>query len=312
LGPGVVFLYEEQLQFTTMNKILCLAAALLALNLAPVFGQPGAPLPLQTPGGPRPPTFEQRLSAIRGATLEANPAPALTKFSLDFPGGTPAQLAQAIEKALDKPLNVIIPAENADLTLPPLKLNDVVVPQLFKALAAASRKTVDSPQRVYPGYPGGTFSQYTTDYGFRTADDPVTDASIWYFYVDKPTLPPVIAPEKDCRFFSLALYLNRGYTVDDITTAIQTGWKLAGNTNPPELNYHKETKLLIAYGEPGKLSIIDQVLNSLPGINVSWQDYHKLQDDLAGAQAELKSLEHRLNAAPQTNSMPAPEVKAGN
>ena len=35
-----------------------------------------------------------------------------------------------------------------------------------------------------------------------------------------------------------------------------------GDTNLPELNYHKETKLLIAYGEPSKLKTIELVLQA--------------------------------------------------
>ena len=52
-------------------------------------------------------------------------------------------------------------------------------------------------------------------------------------------------------------------SVDDITTAIQTGWKMLGEENPPKISFHKDTKLLIAVGEPDKLEIIDAVLNSL-------------------------------------------------
>ena len=92
-----------------MNKILCLAATLLALNLAPVSAQPAPP-------------------------------PALSKFSLDFPGGSASQLVEAIEKAMGKPLNVIINKEDEDMALPPLKMNDVVMPQLFTALE--DRKSV--------------------------------------------------------------------------------------------------------------------------------------------------------------------------
>ena len=91
-----------------------LALGLLAISLTPVFGQPS----------PKP----------------ATDAPALTKFNLDFPGGTPAKFIKAIEKAMGKPLNAIIPTEDADVQLPPLKMNDVDVAQLFKALEAASIK----------------------------------------------------------------------------------------------------------------------------------------------------------------------------
>jgi len=57
--------------------------------------------------------------------------------------------------------------------------------------------------------------------------------------------------------------LERGTTVDDITTAIQTGWKMLGDEEAPTINFHKDTKLLIAVGEPNKLETIDAVLNAL-------------------------------------------------
>ncbi len=42
---------------------------------------------------------------------------------------------------MGKPLNVIIPEEDANVGLPPLKMNDVDVNQLFVALGEASRKS---------------------------------------------------------------------------------------------------------------------------------------------------------------------------
>lgn len=173
--------------------------------------------------------------------------PKLTKFNLDFPGGTPAQLVKAIEQATGKPLNVIIPNQSADVPLPPLKMNHVDVAQLFKALSAASPvfKLVN-----------GVNSRIHYDFG---TSGEITDHSIWYFESDQSPPPPNIY-----RFYSLAPYLERGFTVDDITTAIRTGWKMAGITSPPKLEYHKETKLLIAYGEPSQLQTIEDVLQALP------------------------------------------------
>src|ERR1019366_7529267 len=92
----------------TMKNRFLLPVLLLALSLASAFSQPQPGVPI-TPGLPVPPSQPE--------------APKLTKFSLDFPGGTPQQLVTAIEKAMSKPLNVIIPAEHADFKLPPLKMN---------------------------------------------------------------------------------------------------------------------------------------------------------------------------------------------
>jgi len=101
-------------------------------------------------------------------------------------------------------------------------------------------------------------------YGFRANESPITDDTIWYFYVEKPVSQP--AP-KDCRFYSLAPYLENGLTVDDITTAIKTGAKMLGENQEPQISFHKDTKLLIAVGEASKLQIIDAVLRALePGL----------------------------------------------
>ena len=202
--------------------------------------------------------------------------PSQTQFSLDFPGGTPRQLVKAIEKAMGKPLNVIINKDDENLELPSLTMNNVYLPQLFDAMEAASQKVVAvnnnpsaSPGRG--GFGAYSYSQFSSGYGFKSTDKN-NDSSVWYFHVEKPSLPPVVSTGRVCQYFSLAPYLSRGFTVDDITTAIQTGWKMSGETATPDLNYHKETKLLIAFGEPRQLSTITEVLNTLPESNAAEND----------------------------------------
>ncbi len=214
----------------------------------------------------------------------------------------------AIQKALGKPLNVIINQEDEDMAIPPLKMNDVVMPQLFTALEATSRKTVQVPG---PGF-GNNYSQINTSYGFKTSDSPISDTSVWYFHVDRPAVPPVAPTQKTCQFYSLGYSLDRGFTVDDITTAIQTGWKLSGDTNPPELNYHSETKLLIAYGEPSKLKTIDQVLQTLP----PQKRIHTREDEIAAdvqrLQTEVDQLKKTIPASGVgPGPVPSAEEKSG-
>jgi hypothetical protein len=232
-----------------MKKAIYLLCISLSLGLLPVYGQRPPVNPMT--GTPNPP-------AIDPAT--GLPVNNLIEFDLDFPGGTPSELVRAIEKATGKPLNAIIPTDDADTQLPPLKMNNVVVPRLFAALEAASQRTIE----VSIGGFGNAYTQNQVGYGFRTSDNPVTDNSIWNFYFNKPTMPPVVSTEPVCHFFQLQSYLNSGFTVDDITTAIRTGWKMAGVTSPPDLNYHKETKLLIAFGKPDELQTIQNVLDALP------------------------------------------------
>lgn len=40
---------------------------------------------------------------------------------------------------------------------------------------------------------------------------------------------------------------------------------MLGESSPPKISFHKDTKLLIAVGEPNKLEIIDSVLKALDG-----------------------------------------------
>jgi hypothetical protein len=202
-----------------------------------------------------------------GLSSETN----LTRFDLDFPGGTPKELVAAIQKAMDRPMNAIVPDDLATVKLPAFRMKHVNLPQMFEALGAASHKMeAISNYRGGMGVFNGGFNEYSyanTSYGFRTEGNP-TDDSIWYFFVDKPGTPPASPFDpntKICRFYSLAPYLERGATVDDITTAIETGWKMLGDTSPPSIRFHKDTKLLIAVGEASKLDIIDAALKALEG-----------------------------------------------
>ena len=249
-----------------MNIRLLSLVSLIALGSASAQTPPppGAPAPPQ----PATTDFQGRIDNIINRASAKPSAPPLTKFSLDFPGGTPKELAAAIEKAMSKPLNVVIPVEHATVKLPPLRMNNVDVPQLFAALEAASQKTetyISGTSYRGGGVPISSYHTARVGYGFRTqGQGALTDDAIWYFYVEKPAGPPIM-PEKACRFYSLTPYLERGLSVDDITTAITTGWKMLGDAPPgmPTLNFHKETKLLIAVGDPGKLETIDSVLKVL-------------------------------------------------
>ena len=188
----------------------------------------------------------------------------LTKFDLDFTGGTPTDLVGAIEKGRGKPLNAIIPTEFANLRIPPLKMRSVTVPELFEALGHASQASV--AYYTSSGFGGGgsrNLQQMVTSYGFRT-EGPAREDSVWYFYHNKVNLPE---DAKTCRFWQLAPFLNN-YNIDDITTAIQTGYKMLGEP-APAVNFHKDTKLLIAVGESTKLSLIDDVLRQLQPVPAS-------------------------------------------
>ena len=244
-----------------MKKIIYL----LLLVCASALGQTIAPLP---PAALPPPTTIP-VRAIHGIASGETPKQ-LTKFNLDFPGGNPKQLVAAIEKATSRPLNVVIPDEYADENIPALRMTQVTVAELFQAMELASMKSEPYRTGAYGVGVAQSYSyqQLNTSIGFKTSGT-VTDDSIWNFrgrqkvpdlsfLHDKPA-----PPEKICRVYALTLYLEQGIKVEDITTAIQTGWKMLGDKDAPSISFHKETKLLIAVGEKEKLEMIDTVLKAL-------------------------------------------------
>jgi hypothetical protein len=204
------------------------------------------------------------------AAVAADPtsSPTLTVFNLDFAGGSPQDLANAIRKASGKPLNAIIRDEYSEVHIPPLRMNNVTLPRLFAALEQASIRRVSyvASTAYVPSSSGGmapvkSYNTGSFSYTFSTIG-PVSDDSVWYFRVDEPSVPPQ-SPGRICRFYRLTPYLDRGLTVDDITTAVQTGWKMLGEQETPSISFHKDTQLLIAVGEPDKLQTIDMVLSAL-------------------------------------------------
>lgn len=211
----------------------------------------------QVPGQP---TFPGMMQNSQAAVEE------LPKFDIEFHGGFPADLVRAIQIALQKVdenfhINVIIPEEFETIMLPPLKMRNVDAAQLFKALEFASQRQVDvRTARTVPDPVTGVLTRQsvTTRYGFRTVG-PITPTSIWYFNAEKP-----IEAERRTlvRYYQLAPYLAE-FTMDDIGSALEAGWNMLGETNTPKLNFHADTKLLIAVGTPENLEMINGMLKEL-------------------------------------------------
>lgn len=194
-----------------------------------------------------------------------------TKFGVHFKGGTPKDFVQEINKQSGLQVNVIIPSENAASQLPPMDLQNVTVPQLFEAVTMASSKATNvitgynmtgvgrSTQNRNPIYTSFKMSQ-----GFRTNDQPPTENSIWYFFVERPVdLPePAEKVPTQVQVYQLASLLEN-FSIDDITTAVKTTWEMVESTVIPEMKYHQDTGLLIAKGTIEQLTMIEFVMRQL-------------------------------------------------
>jgi hypothetical protein len=116
-----------------MKARLLLPILLVALSLESATGQ--------QPPGQAVGRTGRSFGGFGGGVQNQPDTSKLTAFSLDFPGGKPQQLITAIAKTIGKPLNAIIPVDYDGLKLPPLKMNNVNVWQLFQALELTSQKT---------------------------------------------------------------------------------------------------------------------------------------------------------------------------
>jgi hypothetical protein len=233
-----------------MKKIIALVVCLPALSFNLALAQP-APAPNQSPEPPPDKT---------GRYVWVQETNSLPKFDLKFPGGTPEQLVKAIEKVTDKPLNTVIPDDCKDLKIPAFLVKNVTVAQLFSILKSSS--TRKQRYMVLDSKGNASFDQPDFSYGFTT-DGPPSQNSIWYFYRDQETPPWQVVAPKVVRFYQLEPYLDAGYKVDEITTAVETGWKMLGVTNPPAMSYYNDTKVLIVVGEEEKADMVNDLLQQL-------------------------------------------------
>ncbi|HAB17391.1 MAG TPA: hypothetical protein PLX89_14475 [Verrucomicrobiota bacterium] len=171
-------------------------------------------------------------------------------------------------------LNVMIPEHLRDLARTnflTLDVKQVTVGELFNLLGKASQRTV-------PYLPGPGYGDYRIGViGYSLGLVGINDGNLTYLLgatfppglvatgpggTQAPAVPASNEPPRSVQFYQLDPYLDR-FTVDDITTAVKTGWDLAGYRDLPVMKYHNETKLLIVSGQPDQVAVLEQVLRGL-------------------------------------------------
>jgi hypothetical protein len=246
-----VYLDETGIQIMKKNLLLLLSGSILSFNLA-------SAQPVSVPPAMSPPDGYILVKVTNS----------LAKFDLDFSGGTPEDLVKAVEKAIGKPLNAIIPDDCADLKISPISVKNVTVAELFEVLIEASQKnerfTVLDPRDRSIGGNGSDVYVEDTSYGFSTVGVP-TENSIWYFHWNRgrDQEPWEVFSSTVCRFYQMEPYLEAGYKVEDVTTAAETAWKMLGVTNAPAISYHKDTEVLIVVGKQEQVDLVGDVLKQL-------------------------------------------------
>ena len=183
-------------------------------------------------------------------------SPELPRFDFEFKGGSPKELVDALNVPLRGSLNVIIPDESNKARIPAIKVKEANVQQIFEALTRASQRSVY--MEVQAG--GRKAFQSASDQIMFNSSGPITENTVWAFQFLTQRPPPI---SDSVRFYQLEPYLD-GLKVDDIVTAIQTAWKMLGDSPGAKLKYHPESKLMIAVGQEADFALIDAALKELP------------------------------------------------
>ena len=186
----------------------------------------------------------------------------LSRFDLDFRGGTPKELVDSLGQAMGKQVNVIIIDSASKVRLPPVRVRNATVNDVFNAIATASQREVAIPS-------GQNTIQYkVVQCRFTPSGNSITDDTVWSFVSNETDLEEqtlrLNQPKRELAHFQLRDYLSDTLTVEDITTSIRTGWEMLAVKNPPDLKFHKETGILIAAGDPQLLDQIPMLLKQLP------------------------------------------------
>lgn len=193
--------------------------------------------------------------ALPGKLVEA---PQPVRFDIEFAGGSPAEFAKALSNAADERVNLLIPDGVEDLRIPKIKLSQVTVQDVLNGLTAIGS--------AFRGTAGAEWAyQFHPSNGAVGQNGPRPVQSVWVLSAVRNQ--PASKPNPSLKVFSLARFLGKPeqgmHSVEDIITAVQTGWKMQKISPLPELTYHPETKLLMAYGQEAHLTLITDVLKQL-------------------------------------------------
>jgi hypothetical protein len=177
-------------------------------------------------------------------------SPDAPKFSIDFPGGTPGALIDFLKEAIGTTPNIMVAQSLEDVRLPAFKLQEVTLEDLFLALNGIASENIGARWQLSGSREPIWVLNPTPPSGFDANIDPLTGQ------------PTALARRREVRVVPIGNFLSE-YTVDDITTSIQTAWAMMPEESKAQLKFHKDTNLLIAVGTRTQLDLLNQVLGAL-------------------------------------------------
>jgi hypothetical protein len=173
-------------------------------------------------------------------------------IALDFPGGSCAQLVDAVAKASTGTFNIIGQPDDMKVPcLPPFSVRNADPGSLMEALNTSLQPRSLILERPYrDGYPvEGTYTLR------RMEPNPVPRSANSRNSNDRSS---------NFQSFQLSPYLG-ALSVDDIVDAIRAAWTLdpTHEANSIQIKYHPATKMLFVSGPPESTMIVTRVIGLL-------------------------------------------------
>ncbi len=201
--------------------------------------------------------FVTALGASMQAAAQAPPGgepqrpvgqPPLELISLDFKGGTALEFIAAVKSKVGGKINIMAPAEAAEITVPPVTLVGVTAPTALQILSGSAlvRGRPQIQLQIVPVVAQN--QQEVPTYRVSAVGPPVARSGV---------APPRV------RVWSLGAVLEGGVTSETALSAVEMALQVEGDEAEPELRFHKETGLLVARGSEAQLQVISEVVDRL-------------------------------------------------
>jgi len=227
------------------------------------------------------------------APESAPPAPQAPTFSVEFPGGTVKAYVEAVKRAANDKVNVVLPKDAEDVPIPALSMRDVTAQTALESLR----------------YAVGDDSEHQFAASRISLPDALSETFVIAHHVRKTSPPqqmmgfPQQPPQQQStRVFSIRDLVEppagaetdpkAAVTTETVLSALRALSELDAKTktNPPELMLHDESKILIARGTTDQLQSIDAVLSELRGSLIGKRNQAEEQSKRA-RQVKLQQVE---------------------
>lgn len=240
-----------------------------------------------------PATAQQDAASVRRgqpSAQAASPDPQTHLISIDFKGGTLAELVSALKVASpDRPVNIIYSAEAGQFPIPPFEVADA---DLYSTLQSLSFTSSGSPAALVFGrlmsWEISRVGEGVLAVQLSSNQRPVTDSRGRQVQVGGPAN----------RFTTIQTIaeLTIGETAmsaDDVLSALQAALAMQGGEEV-NLAYHQATGLVFASVNGDQGQVIENTIMMLRQSYREWRDYARHQQQSTDMGKQIKELSEQV------------------